>query len=525
MEQTSDTSRSVFRATIVVLVMTMASRLLGFVRDAVIAWAFGASASSDAYMVAYTLPYFLQTVLGAALVTVMIPIVSRYLVAGQEETAWSVTSTIINIMTVFFAVVTVAGMLGSSPLIRILAPEFNPEQADLAAQLTRIMFPSLVFVGLGMLVSGILNAGNYFSLPAIAPGIANLLMILAVVFFSRHYFIASLAWGTLAGFAAFLLIQLPNLKGMGFRYRWHWNLHHPDVERVIRHVPTVLLAISVSQIYLAINRFLASGLPQGSITALDLANRVAGLPLGIFVTSLSTALFPAMSRQAARQQINALGESTAKSLTFLLAVVIPLTALTIAFREPIIRILFQRGVFDATDTWLTATALLYFSLGMTGIAYNLVLTRTCYAMGDVVIPVAAAIISIVIDIAASLPLVRLMGHGGLALANSVATTVNAAVILLMLRPKLPQLSTRRLFSTAWRTMVALIPALLLIGLGLNLWPPRQFNLIGVILQTAGLTAAALAIFTAMAGLLHLPELRWAAEGCLRLLRRKSRGEV
>jgi putative peptidoglycan lipid II flippase len=275
---------------------------------------------------------------------------------------------------------------------------------------------------------------------------------------------------------------------------------------VLRHVPSVLLAISVAQIYLAINRFLASGLPHGSITALDLANRVVGLPLGIFATSLSTALFPTMSRQAARLELDALGQSTAKSLSVLLLVVIPVGAAMVLYREPIIRLLFQRGVFDAADTSLTATALYYFVFGMVGIAYNLVLTRTCYALGNVSIPIKAAVVSIAVDIILSLPLVVWLAHGGLALANSLAANVNAALLFLLLRRHLPELKPLPLARTALLTLVACVPAAAPTYIGLRLWPPASLGFTALVLEVVGLALISLVLFVAVAWALKIPEI-------------------
>lgn len=498
-------ARQVARATAVVLAMTLVSRVLGFLRDAAIAWAFGASRASDAYMVAYTLPYFLQSVLGVALVTVMVPVVSRHLVAGTREEAWSVTSSILNLTGIFLLVLTVIGYWGAAPLIGALAPGFSQEQAALAVQLTRIMFPSLAFVGLGMLISGVLNAGFHFSIPAFAPGLANLVMILAVVFFHRRLFIHALAWGTLAGFAAFFLVQLPSLRALGFRYRWHWHFRHPDVRRVLRHVPTVLLAISVTQIYLAINRLLASGLPHGSITALDLANRVVNLPLGVFATSLSTALFPAMSRQAARHELEGLAAATAKSLAVLLVVVLPVSTAMVLLREPLIRLLFQRGVFDAAATALTAEALFYFAFGMVGVAANLVLTRTSYALGEVGMPVLAAGISIAADAGLSVLLVGWLAHGGLALANSLATTLNAALLFFLLRRHLPGLHPLPLARTGVLALVACVPTGVALSLGLILWPPAALGPKSLVLEVLALTTLGAGIFLGTARTLRLTE--------------------
>ncbi|MGB9886405.1 MAG: murein biosynthesis integral membrane protein MurJ [Moorellales bacterium] len=496
------------RATLLILVFTLVSRGLGFLRDAIVAWAFGATAATDAYMVAYTLPYFLQSVLGVALVTVMVPVVSRYLAEEKREEAWSVTSSVVNFMGLVFATVAAAGILAAGPLVRALAPGFAPQQSELAAELTRIMFPSLVFVGVGMLLSGVLNAGWHFGLPALAPGVANAVMILAVLVFGSRYFIYALAWGTLAGFVAFFWVQWPGLRRLGFRYRWRWDLAHPEVRRALGLVPGVVFALSVNQIYLAINRFVASGLVPGSITALDLAFRVLNLPLAIFATSLSTALFPALSRQAARSDLEGLGQSTLKGLSGLMVLMIPLSLGLALLHQPVVRLIFQRGVFGASGTALTATALFYFSFGLAGLAASLLLTRACYALGEARIPARAALASIALDAVLSLSLSRSLAHGGLALANSLAATANAALIFYGLSRRLETLRPAAVLGACGRTLLASLPALALVGLFLKFWPPGELTTSGLALELAVASLAGGGCFLLLARALNFPEMKW-----------------
>jgi putative peptidoglycan lipid II flippase len=408
---------------------------------------FGASEATDAYMVAYTFPYFLQSVLGVALVTGVVPAISQYLVKEARDEAWSVTSSVMNFMALLFLGVTVAGMLAADEVVRAMAPGFTEEQSLLAAHLARIMFPSLVFGGVGMVAGAALNAGFRFAAPAAAPAVANLMAILAVVGFGRRYFIYALAWGTLLGFLASFLVQLPSLRKIGFTYRWHWRLRHPDVGRVLGQLPPVVLATSVNQICLATNRFLASGLPGGSITALDLANRVVNLPLAILATSLSTALFPNMSRQAARGDLPGLSQTAEKGLAALLVLLVPVSVVLMLLRYPVVRVLFERGVFDAGDTALTAAALGYFSVGLAGMGASLLLTRACYALGDAGIPTVGAITAIGANLLLSLPLRDWLGSGGLALANSLAAITNATVLLILVRRRLPMFGLRGLTRT------------------------------------------------------------------------------
>jgi len=496
------------RAAALIVALTLVSRGLGFLRDVIIAWAFGASAATDAYMVAYTFPYFLQSVLGVALVTVMVPVVSRYLTEERREEAWSVSSSVVNIMALFFALVTVGGILAADPLVRGLAPGFDLRQAQLAAELTRIMFPSLVFVGVGMLLSGVLNAGWQFGLPALAPGVANAVMILAVLLFGSRYFIHALAWGTLAGFAAFFWTQWPGLKRLGFGYRWRWEFRHPEVRKVLGHVPNVVFAVAVNQIYLAMNRFIASGLAPGSITALDLAFRVINLPVAVFATSLSTALFPAFSRQAARADLEGLGASTLKSLCALMVIMVPLSVATALLHEPLVRLIFQRGVFGSAGTALTGTALFYFSFGLAGLGAGLLLTRACYALAEVRVPTLAALASVGVNAALSPLLAQSLGHGGLALANSLAATVNAALIFYGLSRRLPALRPCPVLATLARALGACILPAAMVSLGLHFWPARGLGPAALALEVTLLVLAASGLYLAVARAMHLPGIDW-----------------
>ena len=496
------------RAAGIILVMNFASRALGFVRDAVIANAFGATSATDAYLVAYTLPYALQAVLGVAFVTVIVPVLTPYLIQGRKQEGWQVASTIISLTTLLLVFITLLGMLFAPLLVRIMAPGFSPPLLALTTQLTRIMFPSLVFMGTGMLISGMLNAQQHFSLPAFAPAFANLVVIMSVVVLAPAYWVQGLAVGTVVGFIGFLIIQLPSLRALGFRFRLRFDYRHPAVRQVAVNVIPVILAVSVNQIFLALNRVFASGLSAGSITALDMANRIMNLPLGIFVAAVSTAIFPTLAKQAALKDTGAMSRTVFKSMGMAALVTIPAAMGLMILRVPIIQLLLERGAFNQEATSLTAIALLYFALGLLGQAANLVLTRAYYALGDVAAPVIIGVVSIGLDIMLSLILLPGFGHGGLALANSLAATFNGVMLYGALKRHLPELKGQLVIRpllkiTAASLVMGAVAAACLKGLG-NVF--QTSYLLSLIILVGTTTLLGLVVFLAAAWLLQVEEI-------------------
>lgn len=446
-------TKSLARAAAVIIVMNLASRLLGFVRETVIAKEFGATHLTDAYLVAYTLPYFLQAVLGMALVSSIVPVVTKYLVKGEEEEAWRIASITLNWTVLIMTGLAILGALGARGLVFLTAPGFDDSTARLAAVLTVIMFPSLIFMGAGMLITGILNARKAFAVAAFAPGFTSLVIILSVVFLGKHG-IHYLAWGTLAGMAGAMLIQVPVLKKVGFKYSWDWHWGHPEVKGLFINLLPIFLGTAVNQLYLAINRIFASGLAEGSISALNYAGKLMNLPMGIFVLAVSSAIFPTLSEQAVRGDRAALGFTQARGIKLVLLVTLPASAGLMALKIPIVSLLFERGAFDAAATRMTAGALFYFCLGMFAMSLTMVLTRAYYALGDVRTPLFLGLVSLVVNVLASIALTPALGHNGLALANSLASIFLALAMFALLRRHLPRLYTGEILVSAGKSLVA-----------------------------------------------------------------------
>ena len=452
------------RATIVILILNMLSKVLGFIRDAVIVMEFGAGGVTDAYLVAYTLPYALQAVLGMSFVTVIVPVLTGYLVRGEEKEGALVASTVVNGTGIILTVLTIIGVLISPWLVKLLAPGFGQEQLTLAIRLTKIMFPSIIFMGLGLMLTGILNAHKIFAVPAFAPSVANIAVILAVLLVGGKYKIDGLAIGTLAGFMGFLLIQVPAIKKLtlGFKKAFDWK--HPEVKKLALAVLPVTFAIAVNQINLAMNRYFASlSLPPGSITALDYANRVMNLPLGIFAAAVATVAFPALAAKGAAKDWQGFGQEFSASFRLMSFTMLPAGVGLLVLREPVVRLLFERKAFTPEATLMTSQALLYFCLGLWFLGALYLLTRAYYSFGDLKTPAVVGLVAIIANGIFSLIFLNWLGHRGLALANTLAAGVNGILLFYLLKKRVPQWKPQELLSPLSKMVLAAA----LMGAGVN----------------------------------------------------------
>ena len=428
---------SVSRAALVVVIMNLLAKILGFLREVAIAGVFGATMQTDAYNVAYTLPYSLQQVLGQALLTITVPILTKYLVENRRQEANLVTSYFINATAAAMIITAALGVVFSPLLVKIFAPNLNVAAVDLAIELTRIMFPAIIFMSLGMICSGILNANHKFLSAAFAPGFSSLIIIVSVFVLGSNFGIRGLAYGTLLSFVGFLLVVLPGVWRSGYRYLPKFSLRHPEVKAAMLSLVPIVLGTSVNQIYYILNRIFASGLPEGSISVLNYATKVVNLPSGIFVAAIAVAIYPAFSEYALKDQKDSFIASLEKGMGIVMLLAIPSAVGLICLANPIISVLFERGEFTHAAAISTAQALQWYSIGLFPYAAILVLMKAVYAFNDVKMPIYAGLCGIAVNVAVSFITIGFMGHRGLALATALASTINMLVFFPALRKHLP----------------------------------------------------------------------------------------
>ncbi|MFQ5945431.1 MAG: murein biosynthesis integral membrane protein MurJ [Anaerolineae bacterium] len=452
----STRSGTLARAAGTVMAAFLLSRALGLAREVVIGATFGTSRELDAYLAAFRVPDLLfQIIAGGALASAFLPVFSERLIDGRTRAAWRLGSAVANL--VLLATLAAAGLAAASApmLIReLIAPGFEPAAQVLAADLMRLMLASTAIFAVSGLAMAALNAHGDFLVPALAPAIYNLAIIGGAVFLSPAWGIYGLAVGVVVGAAAHLLIQMPLLVRRGMTYRPILGLGDPAVRTVGRLMAPRALGLAGVQLNFMVNTILASGLAPGSLAALNYAWLLMLLPQGIVAQGVATAAFPALSRLAARADRIGLRRTLALSLRMVWFLTLPASAGLLILREPLVRLLLERGEFGADSTQAVAYALQFFAVGLVAHATVEILARAFYALQDTRTPVAVGIAGVALNIVLSVSLVGPLGHGGLALANTLATWMEMVALVVLLSRKFDGLPVGELSASGARLVLA-----------------------------------------------------------------------
>ncbi len=448
----------VMKAAWVVGLATLLSRVFGFIRDMVIAGFFGAGPATDAFFVAFRIPNLLRRLFAEGSLTIaFIPVFTGYLKRSKKE-AVEFASIAFTLLSIILALVSVAGIVLSPWIVKIMAPGFAdaPDTYALTVFLTRLMFPYIFFISLVALCMGILNSFRHFAAPALAPVILNI-CIIAAAFLLKDCLsdpILSLAVGVMAGGVLQLAMQFPFLLKVGARLRPNFHFNHPGIKRIGLLMLPAVFGAAVYHASIFISTILASLLPEGSVSYLYYADRVVQLPLGVFAIAVGTASLPSFSEQVAGGDYTELKRTIAFSLRLILFVTIPAMVALIVLRVPIMSVLFQRGKFDAASTVLTAQALLYYAVGLWAFSCIRVIVSAFYALQDTRTPVKIAVAALLINVIISIALMFPMKHAGLALATSIASAVNVVILAVILKRKVGVFLEKNFWTSVFKTMLA-----------------------------------------------------------------------
>lgn len=454
-------SQRVANAAGVVGSATLASRLLGYVRDLVLASFFGAGMAADAFFIAFSIPNLMRRLFAEGSLSVaFIPVFARQLSRRGLESANRLALSMLTLSAGALTAVSIMCIILAPSIVHALAYGWTdlPGKIALCVALTRIMLPYILLISLTALCMAILNVMGHFAAPALAPVLLNAAMIAAV--FIGHLFATSpstlalwLAGGVLAGGILQLAVQLPFLARHGIRVHRRFNLWHPEIKRVLTLLAPAIFGAAAYQLNSLIIRMMASMLPEGSVSYLYYADRLVQFPLGIFGIAAATAVLPALSRQVAGQQWAAAGATFNHAMRLVLFITLPSMAGLIVMRQPIVSLLFQRGAFDLSTMRLTADALLYYCIGLWAFSTVRIVLAMFYALEDIWTPVRVGMLAIASNVGLSILLMKPMQHSGLALALSLSAAINAAGLMLMLRKRLGSLGWRRLCSSDRKSVV------------------------------------------------------------------------
>jgi putative peptidoglycan lipid II flippase len=432
-------------AAVLLMVTVIISRVLGYGREVVLYTIFGQNYITDAYRAAFSIPDFIYMLLvGGALSSAFIPVFSASIATGREDEGWKSASIVFNyILIILFGLIIVA-YLYTRPLVTLLAPGLPKDFIDLAVGLTHIMFLQTFFMALNGFAMGVLNSYHHFTSPALGSLVYNLVIIIVGVLLVDHLGIAAFSYGVVLGAVLNFAVQIPALRKVGMKYYWSLDYKDKNFRQILMLMIPVLAGLGVVQLNLFVTQNLSSSLGAGTISAINLAQRIMNLPVGIFAVSIATAIFPTLTSLTALGEIELFKRTSSLGVRAIFLVSIPASLGLMAIGEPLIRLLFYQGEFTLSMVRVTNEALFYYCIGLFAYSSIQVLNRSFYSLKDTITPVLAAVTTIAFNIILSLELVGPMGHQGLALAYSLAGLVNLLFLMAVLRVKLGSIGGSKL---------------------------------------------------------------------------------
>jgi putative peptidoglycan lipid II flippase len=428
--------RSLARSAAIVGLAFVLSRILGLVREIVLANQFGTTSAMDAYVSAFRIPDLLfLVVIAGSFGAAFIPIFGEYIANGDQERANRLASAVLTWSGIIMLALSAIAFLLAEPLMTVVAPGFDPETTDLAVKLMRILLLSPIFLGTGIAFKGILEAQHEFTLPALAPLFYNLAIIAGALWLAPTYGIEAVAWAVIAGAVGHMLVQLPAIVRSGLVYRATISRQVDGLSEVARLLGPRIVGLAAFQVnFIAINAF-ASTTSDERVSALNYAWQLLMLPHGVVALSISTVIFPTLAALYSQGDEAGFRATLDRTLRPLLFLSVPAGVGLFMVREQLVRLIYQNGSFDATSTELVATPLAWFALGLVGYALTEILTRVFYATRDTRTPVITGVLTVIANLFLCALLIDSLDHAGLALSLSVTTGAEAVILWLFLRQR------------------------------------------------------------------------------------------
>lgn len=548
----NDTKRRLATAAAFLVLATAGSRVLGLIREIVMVSYLGLGDEMGAFTVANKVPSLIRTLLAdTALSAAFIPVFSSLLEKGRNREAWQVAYTVTVMATAVLGVITVLGMVFAPAVVRVVAPGFSddPDIVALTVHLMRVMFPTVVILGIAGVFMGILNSYDHFTLPALAPIVWNLVIIGVVVAFSAGYGVEALAWGVLIGTVVELLMQVPAVWRRRWRpppvvgagagavggvppqpgpreSPWHLALRSPEVRRVGILIGPVILSLGIINFNAFIDTVIATLISIPAPAIIERAFRLFQLPQGVFAIAIGTVLFPSLSRHAAARRMAEFREDLSAGLRQIFFLTLPFAAFFAVLALPTVRLVYEHGKVTASETELVATALLFFSAGMAFVSVNTLLNRAFYSIQKPWLPLIVGVVNLALNAGLDLLFYKPLGVGGITLSTSLVSLFNFFALMILLSPRIGGVDARRVAGSAGRSIIALIPlAAVAYGvwwgldalLGRALW--AQIISVGLAYGAGGL------VYCLAAWAMRMPELREVVNVIRRRREPRSTDEV
>lgn len=439
----------------IIMFLTLIAQVFGFSRDLTLAYFYGTSSISDVYLIALTITNVFFILLGTGIATGYIPLLSNLIQNVNAQEGLRFTNNLINLLLIFCTIVIVCGIIFTELIVKLVAPGFEQNELAMAVLFTRISFTSMYFTITIQLFKGLLQVkGSFFISALIGVPLSIVIIVSIAVSYSSNVIVLMIGY-VFATFIQFLILLIHAYR-KGYRYKIILDLKDKNVRRIIIIAIPVIIGTSVNQINLIVNKSMASHISVGGISALEYANTLNGFVLAIVVTSIHTVLFPLLSKKATNSDIAGLKEVLSDVIIGMMVLVIPATLGFMILSEQIVTMLYGRGAFDKEAIFMTANALFFYSIGLTGYALRDVVSSVFYSLQDSKIPMINAAIVVAMNIILTIMLSKSMGISGLALATSISIIICTALLIMSLRRKIGSLGLANILISLIKIMIASI---------------------------------------------------------------------
>ncbi|WP_271400419.1 murein biosynthesis integral membrane protein MurJ [Salinicoccus roseus] len=502
-------SKNAVKSVVIMVVFSLISSLLGFLREALIAAKFGAGIESDAFFIALTATTLLTLMITKTINTTMIPVFSEIEVKEGKSGKIKHVNNFLNVVFIVSIVIILLGWIFAPVIIRLLAFGFQGSQFELAVLLMRIGLPAIFFAGTLGVLRGFLQSELKFIESATTQLPFNLVYIFFLVFLASIFGIKGLMITSVLAVASQILIQIPGVRKTGFKYRAVVDIKDKYFKKIAHLAPPVLLSVAVSDINQIVDKSLASTLVNGSVSALNYADRIKGLIQGIFIMAIATVIFPILSKESNKENYEGFKRIMRYGINIIVLISIPATVGIIVLADPIVSIAFERGAFDSKAKYMTIGALIFYSLGLLGMALRTFLNKVYYSLSDTKTPMINGIIAVFFNIILNFILVRFMAHEGLALATSISATITTGLLFYGLKKKIGYLGVTKYLICAVKSLFAsMIMAIVIYLIYYNLETTMVGNSLEHIALFLFSVGAGVFVYVIVIYILKVEELSW-----------------
>lgn len=437
----------VLKSSIIVMVLVIAGKILAVLRDILIASRFGASYSTDIYMFSIGLIYLL-TGISYGVTTTFIPVQTEHIEAADRKRNNDFVNNVLNISIIFTLLLTLTGFIFSQNIVKAFAPGFTKEAVVFTASVnvTRIMLISLFFISIQSVLAGVLQAHKHFYIPAAMATCSNIIYIIYLVFFASRFGISGFAWATVLGFTVQFLINVPQYKILGYKYSFYIDIKDRELQKMLLLMLPVIVSTSTTQLNLFVNRYFATTLGEGAVSALDFSNKLNTLVDEVFATSIAMVIYPVLSTFAAQKNDHEYKKILVKSVNTVLLVMIPAAVAMAILRHPIVTVIFKRGAFDENAVKVTSGALLFYCPAMIANGTRGILNKAFYSMKDTKTPMVNSLIGIAVNALLSSVLLRYMKVSGLTLAASISIIITTVFLIRDLHKHMEDLGIKHIIN-------------------------------------------------------------------------------